>query len=95
LTTILHYNNVTSLNLQKSCKNLLTQSHFKDAATEGFREPPVSFQELEAKLLGFFFPQRDGTAAFATLIFTLIFPERMLGECETDLKLLLARRSTN
>lgn len=41
------------------------------------------------------FSQSEGTAAFATLIFTLLFPERMLGECETDFKLLLAKRSSN
>lgn len=53
------------------------------------------FSRTRYQFFLFFFPQRESTAAFATLIFTLIFPERMLGECETDLKLLLAKGSSN
>lgn len=71
----------------------MTRLQFGDAAVEEFRTPMVSFAELEAKSLDFF-PQSEGTAAFATLILTLLFPERMLGECETDFKLLLAKRSS-
>lgn len=81
--------------LKEVAKKLLTRSPLRTQLLK-FNAHPVSVQELEVQLLFFFFsPQRERTAAFANLFFILIIPERMLGECETDFKLLLAKRSCN
>lgn len=61
---------------------------------EDLKLPWYFFQNWKPNNL-ILFSQNEGTAAFATLIFTLLFPERMLGECETDFKFLLAKRSSN